>query len=167
MTINVFRLNRLPATCRKAELFRAACRAALGAKAKGSGELNLVFLSNPETLKMNRKFLGHDYNTDVIAFPYSADEAPTKSFYGDVFVSYDQARIQARDIGHSHLRELLTLAIHGTLHLIGYDDHATADRERMFARQDRILTQLDFESAISGRIRTASRRLPRTARTQR
>lgn len=87
--------------------------------------------------RINKRFLNHDFNTDVIAFPY--DQPPA---FGDVYVSVDQARIQAEELGHSNLKELITLAIHGTLHLMGHDDHAPAARKRMFARQDAILRKL-------------------------
>ncbi|MBI4345547.1 MAG: rRNA maturation RNase YbeY, partial [Elusimicrobia bacterium] len=88
--------------------------------------------------RINRDYLGHDYDTDVIAFPYGggrADDAP----FGDVFVSVDQAKAQAKELGHSLLTEALTLAVHGTLHLAGYRDGRPADRRRMFARQDRLV----------------------------
>ena len=123
-----------------------ACRKALGRKASGPGELNVIFITNREIRRINKRYLRHDRNTDVVAFPYpqalpakcTARHAP----FGDVFVSVNQAAIQARALGHSLLWELLTLSIHGTLHLMGYDDRAPADRRRMFAKQDRIVRDL-------------------------
>ncbi|MBI4386475.1 MAG: rRNA maturation RNase YbeY [Elusimicrobia bacterium] len=144
----------MPENCRKKLLFARACRLALGARAKRPGALCLVFVTNPQIRRINRKFLKHDYNTDVIAFPYTDDPIPRRQTpsapsspsqsrpFGDIFVSVDQARIQARGLGRSLLEELLTLAAHGALHLVGYDDHSASERRRMFARQDRIVQRI-------------------------
>ena len=146
MTIVIRRPRLLPPSCRKPGLFRRACRKALGTKANGPGELSIIFMTNREIRRINKKYLHHNRNTDVVAFPYRQEAAQRSERrhapFGDVFVSVDQARIQAKQIGHSLLEELLTLAIHGTLHLIGYDDHAAKDRRRMFARQERILRDI-------------------------
>lgn len=166
MEIYLFRLNRLPVSCRRqAPLFKRACRLTVGAAAKRAGELNMIFGTNPEIRRINQKYLRHNYYTDVIAFAYPSASAPPVDRTGinrrpshtvlppsssmkeglpngDIFISVDQARLQAKELNHSWLEELLTLAIHGTLHLMGYDDHAPAERKRMFARQDRILKTL-------------------------
>ncbi|MBI3549354.1 MAG: rRNA maturation RNase YbeY [Elusimicrobia bacterium] len=143
MKITLFHGALLPASCRKERLFRAACAAALGRKKTSPGELNLIFMSNREIRRVNKQYLNHDFATDVIAFPYeSAGPRGASQPFGDVYVSVDQARLQAKELGHSHLKELLTLAVHGTLHLMGFDDHAPADRKRMFARQDAIVAAL-------------------------
>ncbi|MBI4057611.1 MAG: rRNA maturation RNase YbeY, partial [Elusimicrobia bacterium] len=62
--------------------------------------------------------------------------------WGDIFISVDQARKQAKALGHSLLKEILTLAIHGILHLLGYRDHTPRDRRRMFHKQDQLLNDL-------------------------
>ncbi len=78
----------------------------------------------------------------MIAFPYNDGlPAPDRPF-GDVFICVPQARRQAKELGHPASREVLILALHGTLHLLGYDDHAPKDRARMFARQDELLARL-------------------------
>jgi len=138
LKIRIFGAKLLPSPARKRQaLFVKACRFALGRRAVRAEELNLIFLTNPQMRRINKRFLGHDYNTDVIAFPYAVPPA-----FGDVYVSVDQARLQAKDLGHSELEELLTLAIHGTLHLLGFDDHSPAEKKRMFAKQDSILKRL-------------------------
>ena len=139
MDVKVFHSSRLPSSARKPSLLEAACRAALGPAARRRGELSLVFLDRRAMRAINKRFLGHDYDTDVIAFPYPA--APGGPF-GDVFVSVPQARRQAAALGHSLLAEVLTLAIHGTLHLVGYSDEKAKDRRRMFARQDALLRRV-------------------------
>jgi probable rRNA maturation factor len=109
---------------------------ALGARAGRPGELNLVFVDDKEIRRLNKRHLGHDYATDVIAFPF---EAP---LVGDVVVSVETARRQADELGHPLLDELLTLAAHGTLHLMGYDDHKPAEKAKMFRRQDAIVSRI-------------------------
>jgi len=90
-------------------------------------------------LSLNKKFLNHSHDTDVIAFAYQENDA-----FGDVFISAFQARRQARALKHSPLKEVLTLAVHGCLHLIGYDDRRPGDKAAMFRRQDAVLKSLGF-----------------------
>lgn len=136
MVVRVLGASALSRGARRPRLLAAAARAALGPRAKRPGELNVVLLRKAPMRRLNRRYLGHDYDTDVIAFPYAPSrEGP----FGEVFISIDQAKRQARELGHSLLEELATLAVHGTLHLIGYDDRRPADRRRMFARQDRLV----------------------------
>jgi rRNA maturation RNase YbeY len=61
------------------------------------------------------------------------------SYLGDVVISYDTAAMQASDYGHSPAAEVDVLLVHGLLHLLGYDDHDPAERERMHGRQDALL----------------------------
>jgi len=97
-----------------------------------------------EIRRLNKAHLNHDRATDVIAFPYDPvpagggiSQAPPP--FGDIVVSVDRARAQAREMGHPLLREVMTLAVHGALHLAGYLDGRPAERARMFKRQDRIV----------------------------
>ncbi len=104
----------------------------------------MIFVSDGAIRKINRRFLGHDYATDVLAFPYAdvpsaAGDAPP---FGDIYIARGVAKKQARSLGHDELTELMVLAVHGTLHLTGFDDRKPADRRRMFARQERILRRL-------------------------
>lgn len=153
-TINIFGEELLPKPCRGRALFERACLAALGGRR--TGELNLIFLRKGAMRRLNRRYLAHDRDTDVLAFGYAQGRLPRPRRalkagrgaggtadipLGDVCVSIDQARKQSLELGHSLLHELLTLAVHGILHLLGYDDHAPKDRKRMFARQKRLVLQ--------------------------
>ena len=140
MNIEVFQASLLPASARKPAAIRRACLAALRLeRSKGRGELNVVFLDRRKMRRMNRMFLKHDHDTDVIAFRYDPATKGKDAPFGDVYISAYMARRQAKRLGHSVLEEVLTLAVHGTLHLLGYDDHSPRDRREMFARQDRVL----------------------------
>jgi rRNA maturation RNase YbeY len=139
VTVRVFRASLLPASARRPALLRAAClRALKEERADRPGELNVVFLDRTAMRRMNRTYLRHDHDTDVIAFRYDASGGPQAPF-GDVYISAYQARRQARELGRSVLDETLTLAVHGTLHLLGYEDDTPGRRARMFRRQDKIL----------------------------
>lgn len=132
--IRVHNLSLLPASARRPRLIAAAVRKTLGRR---EGDVNVVVLGRADMRRMNKRYLRHGHDTDVISFNY--DQPPA---LGDVFVSAWQARRQAAELGHPVLREVLTLAVHGTLHLLGYDDRKPKDRARMFRRQDEILDAL-------------------------
>jgi len=145
LTIRLFDSKIL--TARQRALIRKAVRAALGRIANRRGELCVIFVSDAKIRTLHREYLGRDRVTDVIAFPYNketsrswkGDDAPP---FGDIYIARGVARRQARKMGHDELTEWMTLAIHGALHLNGFDDKTAAQRRRMFARQERILAAL-------------------------
>ena len=147
MTVVVSGMACLPASARRGALYGKAVRLAFAtskAFARRRGEINVVFLKRGPMRRMNRHYLGHDYDTDVITFGHDVspmiegDEMPI----GDIFISAWMTRRQARDLGHSALVEATTLAAHGALHLLGHDDHRPAAKARMFKVQDRIVSSL-------------------------
>jgi probable rRNA maturation factor len=85
-------------------------------KEKAEGEINLVLMSDREIRKLNRKFRGRDKATDVLAFPMGED-----GILGDVAISTQTARKNARRFGVGYQNEMKRLVIHGTLHLLGYE----------------------------------------------
>jgi probable rRNA maturation factor len=142
MNVALFGKEKIPSVAQR--LATKAAQQALGAKAKRRGELCLIFVSDAAIHKVNREFLGHDYPTDVLSFPYEAlpgvkdPDAP----FGDIYISVDTAKRQAKSMGHDVTTEILTLITHGALHLVGYDDKTPADQAKMFKRQDRLVQQL-------------------------
>lgn len=136
----------LPESARRASVYkRAVDKAFATSKRKFRGEVNVIFLRRAEMLRMNRHYLGHDWDTDVITFEHdrapgvSGDEHPI----GDIIVSSWMTRGQARELGHSALEEAATLVVHGALHLLGHDDYREKDRKRMFAVQNRVVASLN------------------------
>lgn len=135
-----------------AALIEKAAKAALGTKAKAPGELCVVFASDAQVHALNKRFLSHDRETDVISFNYprtpllrgkGGGESLAESFpFGDVYISLGVAKRQAKAMGHPLAVEAVTLAVHGTLHLVGYDDARPADKARMFKRQDALVAGL-------------------------
>lgn len=144
MNVNVFGSSLLPASARKPALFKKA--AALVMKREGvraKGELNVIVVDRKKMLAINKKYLDHGHDTDVIAFNYDPfPGAPADEPFGDVYVSAFQARKQAGELGHPILTEVLTLIIHGALHLAGYDDHTPRQRAAMFRKQEALLGEL-------------------------
>ena len=111
----------------------------------GEADLSVVITDAESVWELNRRFRGVEAPTDVLAFGFGegADHfvaAPgSRSYLGDVIVSYSRAVAQAEEQGHAVTQELNLLIVHGLLHLLGYD-HADEDgRAEMWARQEEIL----------------------------
>ncbi len=106
--------------------------------------LSVVITDDEAIRELNRQFRDVDAPTDVLAFGSGEDgdfvTAPGEPAYlGDVVISYPRAVVQAEEYGQSIARELALLAVHGVLHLLGYDHVNEAERTEMWARQDEIL----------------------------
>ena len=103
------------------------------APASARGDVSVALVSDRRMRALNRQFRGKDTATDVLSFPSSGD-----SFLGDVVIASGVAAKQARESGHSVTTEVRVLALHGLLHLLGYDHDDKADHGRM-ARVERRL----------------------------
>ena len=105
-------------------------------------EFNIIIVDNEKIHELIRDFRGIDRPTDVITFALEDNEDfPEMDIrvLGDIYISIDKAKGQAIEYGHSFLRELSFLTIHGFLHLLGYD-HMNEDEEKvMFSKQEEIL----------------------------
>ncbi|MBI1979933.1 MAG: rRNA maturation RNase YbeY [Elusimicrobia bacterium] len=115
-----------------------------------NGEISIVFFSDREIRTINRRFMGENRPTDVIAFPYARsslisgkDSAP----FADIALSLDTARRQAREGKHAEVQECALLILHGLLHLAGYEDGTRAKREKMFAMQKKVFRAVRPELA--------------------
>jgi len=106
--------------------------------------VSVLLTNDKEIREINKKFLNHDYATDVISFEAGTGYLAGKEadYLGDVVVSVDTAQSVARELEIPWREELARYLVHGTLHLLGYDDHATADRQKMAARQEVIVEKL-------------------------
>ncbi len=91
-------------------------------------DLSILITGDSAIRKINKKYLKHDYATDVVSFET-----------GDIVVSADTARRFAKELGIPFREELARYVVHGTLHLLGYDDKKKKDRERMHKRQEALL----------------------------
>ena len=95
-------------------------------------ELSITFLEDGAIRDLNRAYLGHDWVPDVLSFTF-----PEPPPLGDIYVGVDQAARQAMDEGISFEEELIRLAVHGTLHVLGYE-HPEDPGERAASEQYRI-----------------------------
>ena len=103
---------------------------------------NIIIVDNEEIHKLNKSYRGIDRPTDVISFALEDDDTFIKMdirILGDIYISIDKARSQALEYGHSLLRELCFLTVHGILHLLVYDHMKEEDEKVMFELQERIL----------------------------
>jgi probable rRNA maturation factor len=115
----------------------------------GAAELSLSFVDNPTIHQINLEYRGKDRPTDVISFALEEMEEgeieivgeDVPRVLGDIIISVPMAKEQAEDLGHSFERELGFLAVHGFLHLLGYDHMNEQDEKEMFSLQDQILKE--------------------------
>lgn len=140
MQINIFYREGISKYYRKTSAYKNIVLKALGKAAVYNGEVNIIFVSPEEILKINKEYLGHNYITDVISFGYPFDKK-TGGPFGDVFVCVEQAKKQAKYLPHSTLFETAVLAAHGTLHLVGYDDNTTELRSKMNNKAEKIVKE--------------------------
>jgi probable rRNA maturation factor len=128
----------------------------LASEGVGDAEISLTLLDDEGIGEMNRRFLGRDRATDVIAFALG----PGPCVVGDVYLGAEQARRQAADAGVSVDEELVRLAVHGTLHVLGHDHPEGEEREKspMFTRQEALVREIGGGPARSP---TAPLRHPR------
>ena len=109
------------------------------------GDVCVRVVSEEDIRSLNRDFRQVDAVTDVLTFPEDEGDslcAPPDCYAGDIAICFARASEQAVRYGHSLLREISFLAVHGALHLAGYDHMNPADEAVMFRRQDEILNEL-------------------------
>ena len=113
---------------------------------KNKKEFNIIFVDDEEIQRINREYRKIDKVTNVISFALCDDpDNQMTDELGDIFIDLDQAFRQAKDYGHSITREVAFLAVHGYLHLCGYDHMTKEDEEVMFKKQDEILAAAKIE----------------------
>lgn len=110
-----------------------------------SGMITVTLVDDEAIHEINRSYRNVDRPTDVISFPSEEGEsiaAIPDGFLGDIIISVPRARAQAEEYGHSFRRELSFLAVHGTLHLLGYDHMTEEEAKEMFGLQEDILKEM-------------------------
>ena len=108
---------------------------------------NIIVVDNDYIHKLNKEYRSIDRETDVITFALEDDKTfnPSVRILGDVYISVEKAKSQSEDYGHSFLRELSFLAVHGMLHLLGYDHMKKEEEEVMFKLQEEILDEMGIK----------------------
>ncbi|TRZ37544.1 rRNA maturation RNase YbeY [Niallia circulans] len=127
--------------------------AAQNQKLSGDIELSVTFVDNARIQEINKEYRNKDQATDVISFAMeelgegetALIGADMPRVLGDIIISIDRAKEQAEEYGHSYMRELGFLAVHGFLHLLGYDHLTKEDEEVMFTLQKEILDEFGLQ----------------------
>lgn len=119
-------------------MLRRLCRAAAPPE-WSNAELSVTFVGDAHIEEMNKKFLGKDGPTDVLAFPLEGADGGERPVIGEVVVSAERACREAAERGLEPREELALYVVHGVLHLAGHDDGGRGQRGRMQARERAIL----------------------------
>jgi rRNA maturation RNase YbeY len=96
-------------------------------------QLNYIFCADEEILEINRKFLQHDYYTDIITFPYQHDK---NQLFADIYISLDTVKSNALEYLSPFEEELKRVIVHGLLHLAGYQDKNAKDSAIMRKKEN-------------------------------
>ena len=104
-------------------------------------ELNFILCSDDYLLNLNQQYLDHDTYTDIITFDNSDID---KTIIGDIFISVERIKENAKKFGVTQITELHRVMIHGALHLLGYKDKSAADKIKMTLKEDHYLAKRSF-----------------------
>lgn len=111
----------------------------IDSEGKITGDISFIFCSDDYLLEVNRKFLQHDYFTDIITFDYVENNLIS----GDIFISVDRVKENAAKFSKTFENELYRILIHGILHLLGYKDKEIRDKVLMTEKEDFYLNRLE------------------------
>ena len=103
--------------------------------------LSINFISSKELKAINKKYLNHDYVTDIISFNYSSK---VKLIDGEILISYDDARENAKKYKSNYNKEICRLIIHGVLHLLNYDDNNKKNKAIMKQMENKLINSYNF-----------------------
>ena len=112
-----------------------------------NSEVSITLTDDKNIHELNKKYRGIDRPTDVLSFAFRESNEPIilnseSETLGDIIISVERAKIQAEDFGHSFLREIIFLEVHGFLHLLGYDHIDDDDRIEMETEQKFIMKKI-------------------------
>lgn len=110
---------------------------------------NIIIVDEDKIHEINKEYRGIDKSTDVISFALEDDhtmkEVDGVRILGDIYICIQKVHSQAEEYNHSFKRELTFLAVHGLLHLLGYDHMNKIDEEKMFTKQEEVLKYYGIE----------------------
>jgi len=111
--------------------------------------LEINFLEKNTITDINKKYLNHDYSTDIITFTYSKEKLILE---GEIFISVDDAKENAKKYNVLLENEILRLVVHGILHMIGYDDVLPNDRKKMKQKENALVREI-WKDSLRGIIK--------------
>jgi probable rRNA maturation factor len=110
---------------------------------KKKHHISIAFVDKKTIKRLNNTYRGKDYVTDVLSFILKED-----GLLGEIVVSYDKAKEQAKEFKHSTRDEVVFLIVHGILHLFGYDHEVDSDAQKMYSKQGDVLKKFKINSRI-------------------
>lgn len=119
----------------KRELIQSWIQGIIESEKKKLGQIQIILSTDKHLLELNKEFLGHNYFTDVIVFGNNRKDI----INGDIFISYERIKDNANLYRESTTKELYRIIVHGVLHLIGYNDKSTRDKEIMTEKENKYL----------------------------
>jgi len=128
----------IPIPLKNRKTHREWIHSVINQEKKLKGPISFSFCSDKYLLKMNKKYLNHDFYTDIITFDFCEGNLIS----GDIYISYDRVKDNARTLGIPFHVELSRVVVHGVLHLIGYKDKTKKDQEGMRAKENYYLSLL-------------------------
>jgi probable rRNA maturation factor len=108
---------------------------------KTEGDINYIFCDDEYLLTINQQYLNHDYYTDIISFDYSVGN----ELHGDIFVSIERVKENAKEYNVTFDEELKRVIIHGILHYCGYKDKLEADEQLMRNKENEKIKMFHVE----------------------
>ena len=111
-------------------------------------QLSVVIVDDQQISDLHEEYMNITGTTDVLTFDLSDDPSQSNHIDGELILCVDEASRQAASREHDTRLELLLYALHGLLHLMGYDDHDDDDYDRMHAREDQLLTMAGFDAVF-------------------
>ena len=131
LCIDINRLHEIDLDC---EFTKSVVRQIVTDQCVHSAEISIAIVSDEQIHELNRQYLQHDYETDVLSFNLGTESAGFE-LSGEIVVSADTARRCAQERNIKVIDELTLYVIHGTLHLLGFDDKSEAERKKMRAAE--------------------------------
>lgn len=147
MELEIF--NQTEEEIKELETVRKVLEYACSKEKLGKVCFNVIFVDNDYIHELNKNYRNIDRVTDVITFALEDEkdivEPNGVRMLGDIYISIDKAKSQAEEYGHSLLRELSFLAVHGFYHLLGYDHMNEEEEVIMFQKQEEVLHECKIE----------------------
>jgi len=103
--------------------------------------LSISFISSKKLREVNEYFLNHNYDTDILTFNYSKKQ---KEIDGEILISFEEARHNAKKFNVNYGKELTRLVIHGVLHLLNFDDTDSSSKKIMKKEENKLINKFNF-----------------------
>lgn len=127
------------------ETVRDAVAVAADVLSTGDGEVSILLTDDSTIAQLNRDWRGMDKPTNVLSFPASGHNADGNTlFFGDIVIAFETLKRECDDENRQFLHHLAHLAVHGFLHLVGYDHQTDAQAEEMEGLESKIMTRMDM-----------------------